>query len=101
MLININPNDRPLCPNSGDDPKHQFQNLLFDEAYKVAEKDENSDYVNAETAKIMIALAYGRYSNRMNLYRESVVTPRDRIIQSWYFKCDTCNLILPAIAVKD
>lgn len=107
MIIDINPNDLPLCPNSGSYPRnplHDFHNIISDVASDSAETDpESSEFVDAAAEKMYEAVAYGRFNGRMHLYKEGVTDISRGVvtyIYVWYFKCNICGLILPATGAE-
>jgi hypothetical protein len=106
MIVDINPQERPLCPNNGSPqhPAHKLHNELIDIVSANTEHDEDFEVVQPESDKINAAVAYGRFDGRMYLYKDSVSYIQGRtfmLVEAWYFRCNLCGLILPATATKD
>lgn len=100
MILDINPNDLPLCPNneSPQHPSHTLHNQLIDVVYNTAEHNADGDMVNAESEKINMAVAYGRFSGRMYAYRDSVYdNTRRQVVEAYYFRCNICGLVISAV----
>jgi hypothetical protein len=100
MIINLPQNARPLCPNNinGDNILHRLHVELTDEAIKFMTKNKDEEFINEESERIYLALAYGRFDGRMNLYKEinTVYKPKMQTIETWYYRCNICQLVLPA-----
>lgn len=101
MYIDINPNDKPLCPNMSH-PKHLLHNQLLDEASNNMEHNEDHEIINEESQKVYSALCGGRFDGRMYLYKDSVTNYGRgylEYIEAWYFKCYICELVIPATSI--
>lgn len=92
--------DKPLCPNIGfpDNAAHRLYIRCQNVVYEASEPlDENDDFTLPEVAKINRALTYEKMSDRMDLYFIRSLIPRtNNVIETYYFKCHICGLILPA-----
>lgn len=102
MIIDVPMQELPLCPNSYNPmhPLHQFHVQLQDAAYKSNATDENLEFETDELTKMYGSLSDDRFSGRMYLYRDGVTVYKHGVnrIESWYFRCYICGLILPAVA---
>lgn len=105
MHVEINKSDRPMCPGTFAPvhPLHQLHVNLQDILREaIPENPETLESIDPSHDDLYAAVAYDRYDGYMNLYK-NVVTVIGRhakgafvIIESWYFRCGTCGLILPA-----
>lgn len=101
-------NEGPLCPNIDTDYRHLLAVKVINAMYEVMDKDED-DESPADQQRIYDA-AEGIFPMRMNLYL-TTSSPLLALlvemqgggvyIESWYFKCPTCDLILPANTVNN
>lgn len=107
IVMEIAWSELPLCPNVigiPTNPLHELHTKMLNQIYKNAQKDEDDEFVNPETDKIYSDLAYtGSTTDRMNLYfaRNGWFQGSTQIIvESFWYKCKICGLILPANRLK-
>ena len=102
MLLQYSGNKGPLCPNQLDPmhPMHRFHVNLQDAAYKASSVDtETLEFTEPGAEKVYSAISYEQYDGYMRAYRDvSTVLLRGRPegIETYYFRCSICGLILPA-----
>lgn len=101
-LIQLSRNDKPLCPNVSGigpiNPQHELHNRLVDVLTETAEKDSDGELAPPADA-LYVAVAYGRVSDRMDLYRHSAATAGAAgfvKVEAWWWQCCVCGLVLPA-----
>lgn len=98
--------DKPLCPNVTSpimNNAHELHNRTTDAFHKAAEKDSDGEFANKDTEKAYYAAAYDNVSNKMNLYFARVYWhegTRQKIVETYWFRCAICGLILPAYEKK-
>lgn len=103
MIVKLSPtDDGPLCPNAGGTPAneaHMLRVRVVDAFYNAAEKDADGEMAPPLDAAYSAA-AYGRDTGiRMDLYHEAVqgvVYGQIVTVETWWFQCHVCGLILPA-----
>lgn len=101
-LIDIPEHNGPLCPNSWGYPLHPLHQLhvrLQDAVHNATPKDENQEPITPELEAVNAAVSYGPVTEQMRLYRESIGFAYQRqnvLVESFYFRCGVCGLILPA-----
>jgi hypothetical protein len=101
-LIDIPDSNLPLCPNSWGHPIHPLHQLhvrLQDAVYKATPHNKDGEPTTPELEAVNAAVSYGPVQDRMRLYRDSaggVFEGQHVTVESWYFRCDVCGLILPA-----
>lgn len=104
MIVDGNNQNMPLCPNvlHPIHPSHAMHVYIQDDIYNTTPKNEDNEFVDPAAETMYHKLAYGQ-GTRMYLYRdEAIVVYGNRVItvESWYFRCKMCSLILPATEVK-
>ncbi|MFY3742110.1 MAG: hypothetical protein HMLIMOIP_002574 [Candidatus Nitrosomirales archaeon] len=100
MILDINPNDLPLCPNNEEPqhPAHRLHNQLINSVYEATPRDENDEPITEDLDKVNSAL-YGRFL-RMYLYRNVAYDNRHRTkVEAYYFRCNVCGLIISATGI--
>lgn len=102
MFVDLAAGDAPLCPNAISLPAnrdHQIQTLTVNALHDALAKDADGE-LSPESAAIYAA-ATGPFADRMQLHMESVTAAhrgRSFQVETWYFRCGTCGVILPASA---
>lgn len=95
----------PLCPNglgSPIHPAHELRVRVLDAFYEATEKDDDGE-MPAPVETAYGAAAYGVTTDRMDLFRHSSAFfsgNRQVLIESYWFRCRVCGLILPASEVR-
>lgn len=102
MFIEMAAGDAPLCPNAINLPAnrdHQLQNLTVNALHEALLKDAGGELTPDSAATYTAATA--PFADRMQLHLESVTAAhrgRSFHVETWYFRCSTCGMILPASA---
>jgi hypothetical protein len=101
MILDIPSHELPLCPNQLHPvhPSHQLHVQIQDDAYKSLPTNEELEFNHPDSTVMYNAISNKRFDSRMRLYREGVNTlnsSRFLRVESWYFRCSICGLILPA-----
>ena len=103
-IIDIQQRDLPMCPNSfglPGNPAHQLHNRILDTLHRAIPHDEDTgEAIDPKMDEVYAAAAYETVSDRMYLYHDSVSfhegRARHAVVESWYFRCGVCGLVLPA-----
>jgi hypothetical protein len=96
--------DRMLCPHSSNFPvheAHQLRTRMLDGFYEAAEKDEDGEM--AEPLEKAYLAAKDRVNDYMDLFVHTANIMRGRqfvTVETWWWKCPTCALVLPATSVE-
>jgi hypothetical protein len=104
VIRTLSESELPPCPNGMLQPIHPAHRLrveMIDAAYEAAKEYEDDDGELPEPLqKVSTALSYGpNTDSRMRLYFNRVGFPEGGVyatVESWYFQCHICGLILPA-----
>jgi hypothetical protein len=102
IVRGLSETDKPLCPNvtsPRSNKEHEIHVRTTDAFYDAAERDADDEFVNENTGKAYYAAAYDKISNKMNLYFARVhfyVGNKQKIVETYWFQCHICGLILPA-----
>lgn len=99
---------KPLCPQYAD-PRHLVVVKIVNAMYDVMDRDADGEFVSPDQAKVYEA-AQKAGDAYMNLYRiTSSLNPGGRAgnslpmngyVESWYFRCPTCEFTMPAVGVR-
>lgn len=98
--------DRPLCPNGTNmpiHPAHTLRTRMLDAFYNAAEKNADGEMLEPVDKAYSAAAYNGPTDDRMWLFRETVSFTQGReyiTVESWWFRCHICGLILPAQRTK-
>lgn len=101
----------PMCPQSHnlpiENPLHALAVQIGNKVYEAADKDSDNEIVPEHDKLVNAAIDYD--SSYMRLYRaSSMVRPGGRgwqytkahplaYIVAWYFQCEICGFVLPAV----
>jgi hypothetical protein len=103
IIRTLSDSDKPLCPAVAQMPPseaHMLRNRMLDAFYEKAERNTDGEFASTEVESAYYAAAYGpQVSERMDLFRESVSFLEHgtyAVVESFYFRCRVCGLILPA-----
>lgn len=96
MIVEVLDSERPPCPNK-ESSAHLVHTRILTEAASYLIKDDNKVPVSYPAEQMYGSISEGSFDGCMYLYKISVIARGKRIIvESYYFKCAICNLILPA-----
>lgn len=110
ILHHSKSSDGLLCPNATTDPINPFhaqRNRMLDAVSDAMPKDGNGDHP-PEHDEVYTALAYTKTSDYMSLYHHVTGMVLDGwsgesgppvTVSTWWWKCHTCGLVLPATNV--
>lgn len=94
--------DKPMCPNVTSglmNEAHAIHVKTLNAFYNAAQKDENGELKNQDTENAYTAASYTVVNNKMDLYfaRVSWFTGSSfRAVETYWFQCHICGLVLPA-----